>query len=131
MNAIPPSPDHVAVAIVGAIRRDRDSRRELKGVRALGMWLPSRAIEQVSMNLTMPEITSLPAVFDAVREYARAAGADISESEVIGLIPESALGGEPPVRILWTGYRKTQILEYWLRRIDDTKDMNVEGGRKN
>ena len=37
-----------------------------------------------------------------------------TESEVIGLIPAAALAGEGPERILWNGYKDTQIIEYWL-----------------
>jgi glutamate formiminotransferase len=108
--------EEVAVArrIAAALRRDRETRPELIGVRALGLWLPSRRCAQVSLNLTRPALTPMPDVFDYVREAAAREGIDVRESEVIGLIPRVALGGEPPSRILWNAFRETQLLEHWL-----------------
>jgi glutamate formiminotransferase len=88
--------------------------KELAGVRALGWWLECSGIAQVSMNLTMPEQTPLPAIFDYVRAAAEKRGIQELWSEVVGLIPRSALGGEPPERIQWRDFKETQILEYWI-----------------
>jgi glutamate formiminotransferase / 5-formyltetrahydrofolate cyclo-ligase len=107
----------LARRIAAAIRRERSTRPELVGVRALGLWLPSRGVVQISMNLTMPTATPMPRVFDFVREQAQEEGVAIRDSEVIGLIPAGALGGEPPERILWRDFRETQILDHWLERL--------------
>jgi len=101
--------------IAGMIRRERETRPELTGVRALGFFLPSRRCAQVSMNLTRPLLTPLPGVFDYVRREAARQAVRVIASEVIGLAPRQALGGEPPESILWHDFRETQILEYWLR----------------
>ncbi len=108
--------DNVSAArrIAAQIRGERSHNPLLTGVRALGVALPNRSIVQVSMNLTIPDLTPLPAVFDYVTECASELKIKVHESEVIGLIPRSALGGEEPDRILWTSYHARQILENWL-----------------
>ena len=108
--------DDVAAArgIASRIRRERAHDPRRAGVRALGLALPQRGIVQVSMNLTIPELTPLPAIFDYVRSCASDLGIRILESEIIGLIPRSALAGEEPERILWTDFKPRQILENWI-----------------
>ncbi len=115
----PVSPEGVAVArrIAARIREKRESNPALAGVRAMGLWLPSRNLAQVSMNLTLPEMTPMPAVFDFVRQEATLLSANVVESEVIGLIPRSTLGGESPQRILWRHFQQTQLLDFWLERL--------------
>jgi glutamate formiminotransferase len=111
--------EDVAVArrIAAAIRADRTVNPALVGVRALGLALPSRGVAQVSLNLTRPNLTPVPPVFDFIRASAANEGVGVLESEVIGLIPRAALDGEPPNRILLRDFRETQILEYWTERL--------------
>jgi glutamate formiminotransferase len=109
------SPDlATAKEIARRIRAERETRAELAGARALGLFLPSQNRAQVSMNLTQTEATTLPRVFAYVQEQAQSLGATPMESEVIGAIPLRALEGKPPHTIRWHGYRPTQILETWL-----------------
>ena len=110
------SSDDLAAArgIAARIRRERADNPRLAGVRALGLGLPQRGLVQVSMNLTIPDMTPVPAVFKYVTACASELGIGVLESEVIGLIPRSALAGEKPERILWTDYRRRQILENWF-----------------
>ena len=103
----------IARAIARRIRSERDTRRELTGVRALGFYLASRDIAQVSMNLTRPELTPLTAVFYYVLAAAHELGAGLLESEIIGVIPRASLL-YPPEDIAWNDYKPEQILEYWL-----------------
>lgn len=103
-----------AEQIAKRIRQERETRPELEGVRALGLFLPSQHRTQISMNLTCPAKTPLPAVFATVQEFALELGVPVAESEIIGAIPLSALGGKPPSAILWNAYRPSQILETWL-----------------
>ncbi len=77
----------VARAIASEIREANDG---LPCVRALGLFLNSRGIAQVSMNLTDYRVTPISAVFHAVEEKAAKCGTRILESELIGLIPEGA-----------------------------------------
>lgn len=100
--------------IAGWIRRERDRLPELKGVRALGLPLPTAGMCQISMNLTQTAQSPLPAVFDVIVEQALKLGVSVRESEVIGLIPIASLAGELPARIRWTDYHPCQILENWM-----------------
>jgi glutamate formiminotransferase len=104
----------VAQAIARQLRRERKSHPSLTGVRALGLFLASKQCAQVSMNLTQPERTPLPDVFAWVSAEAKRHRVSVVESEIIGAIPRSSLGDQPPEAILWHAYRPTQILETHL-----------------
>jgi glutamate formiminotransferase len=78
----------LAQEIAGMIRH---SSGGLPHVKAIGFWLESRRLAQVSINLTDYRVTSLRTVFDRVREEAGRHNTDILESELIGLIPGAAL----------------------------------------
>ena len=62
----------------------------LPSVKAMGVPLSSRELVQVSMNLTDYRETSLRQAFQSVYDEARGYGVDILESEIVGLVPESA-----------------------------------------
>lgn len=113
----------VAQQVARRIRQERLRLAALEGVRALGLFLASRNQAQISLNLTCPSATPLPTVFGLVfafvqAELARHGISDIPEieleSEIIGAIPRTSLGGLPASAIHWHTYRPTQILEYWL-----------------
>lgn len=72
-------------------RRIRQSSGGLPHVKAIGIWLESRRLAQVSMNLTDYRVTSLRTVFDHIHQEAGLRNTDILESELIGLIPRAAL----------------------------------------
>jgi glutamate formiminotransferase len=72
-------------------RSIRQSSGGLPHVKAIGIWLESRHLAQVSMNLTDYRVTSPRTVFDRVREEAGRRNTDILESELIGLIPGAAM----------------------------------------
>jgi glutamate formiminotransferase len=114
----------VAQAIALRIRAEREQLPELEGVRALGLFLESRGRAQVSLNLTRPERTPLPAVFAFIADEAKRLGVTELESEIIGAVPGSALGGMSPEVIHWRGYNPNQILETWLSRfVDEPHDV--------
>ena len=92
-------------------RSIRQSSGGFSHVQALGVLLESRKIAQVSMNLADYEVTSLRTVFDAVSMQAAAAGVDILESELIGLIPRAALEGITPDDIKLTDFSTDRIIE--------------------
>ncbi len=106
----------IAKAIARSIRSDRETITYLKGVRAMGLYLPSRNRAQVSMNLTSPDDSTLPLVWDYVRAQATYRGTDVAESEVIGVISSHWLDGHSPAYIRWTGYSSERLLETWLER---------------
>src|SRR5215204_2713545 len=76
----------VAHAIAGEVR-ERDGGRP--GLKALGLEVGGRA--QVSMNLTDLERTPLPAALEAVRRSAEKRGVRVESTELVGMVPLSAV----------------------------------------
>ncbi len=114
-NILLDTPDvEVARGIARWIRAGRAHEPCLSGVRALGLYLKSRNLAQVSMNLTQPSTAPLPSIFDLVRKEAGDRGVNVLESEIVGLLPRFSLGAEPPERINWRDFRAEQIIENWL-----------------
>jgi glutamate formiminotransferase/formiminotetrahydrofolate cyclodeaminase len=80
------------VAIAKRIAKEiRERGGGLPGVKALGFHLADRDVAQVSINLTDYRRTSPGRAFDEVRRRAMAAGVEVLESEVVGLIPQAAV----------------------------------------
>jgi glutamate formiminotransferase len=98
----------VAVAKTVA-RRVRESGGGLPAVRAMGVYLASRGLAQVSMNLVDFRRTPILTALDRVRSEAAELGARVLETEVIGLVPEAA--AEPSV------VPRGQVLEERMRGI--------------
>jgi glutamate formiminotransferase len=69
----------------------RASSGGLPYVKAMGVYLASRNLAQVSMNLTDFEQTPIHRAFEAVRAEAERLGVGIAGTEIIGLVPEKAL----------------------------------------
>ena len=105
----------MAKRIAKKIRRNRDTVPELEGVRSLGLQLTTKSLTQVSMNLTRPERNSMPWIFRYIQRQANMLGAEVGESESIGLIPLSCLRGESPSQIAWTKFNERQIIDNWIR----------------
>lgn len=78
--------DDVAIAkrIAAKIRALRNSGQCMVGVKAIGVYLRSRGIAQVSTNITRPHLTSMWEVYSFVESEARAEGVEVLESELIG-----------------------------------------------
>lgn len=83
----------LAKSIAKAIR-EKDGG--LPGVRSLGLDLADRGLAQVSMNLVDYRQTSMATVFREIESRARAAGDEVLESEIIGLVPAEAMRGFRP-----------------------------------
>ncbi len=88
----------------GRMRRDEhgepvlDERGEpvwdpgiLRSVKAVGWVIPEFGCAQISMNLTDLDVTPLHVAFDTCDERARERGLRATGSEIVGLIPKSAL----------------------------------------
>ncbi|MDM7460787.1 MAG: glutamate formiminotransferase, partial [bacterium] len=103
LNLQPPDPA-IAQQIARRIRREREQNPALRGVRALGLWLPSRQAAQVALNLTQTEQTDLFRVAETVRAMARALGAEIAETELVGV-----LSAEDAARALQSALRLQQL----------------------
>ncbi len=63
----------------------------LKSVKAVGWVIPEFGCAQISMNLTDLDVTPLHIAFDTCDERARERGLRVTGSELVGLIPQSAL----------------------------------------
>lgn len=104
----------VAQQIAQTIRQQRAHIPQLEGVRALGLFLPSRRIAQVSLNLTQPDRSPLWWVLDYVRDLATQQGVQILETELIGAVPASAIVGTAAHYLQNSSLREEHILDLWL-----------------
>ena len=78
----------VARSIATAIR---DSNGGLPGVRALGLDVAAHGRSQISMNLTVPDVTGIDRVFAEIEEGCRSRGCAPEATEIVGLVPERFL----------------------------------------
>ncbi|MDW8058187.1 MAG: glutamate formimidoyltransferase [Bacteroidia bacterium] len=69
----------------------RESSGGLPHVQAISWFLPELGFVQISINITNLREMPLHKVFEGVEEAARAAGARITETEIVGILPEWAL----------------------------------------
>jgi glutamate formiminotransferase len=83
------SDEDAAKAIARGVR---ESSGGLQAVRAIGFFVPERGCVTVSMNLVDHEVTGVRAAFDAVEARAAERGLTVTDSEIVGLAPRSALG---------------------------------------
>jgi glutamate formiminotransferase len=90
----------------------RESSGGLPSVRAIGFLVPERGCVTVSMNLVDHEVTGLRTAFDAVAAEAAAAGMDVLDSEIVGLVPQAALPPGDVEHLKLVGFDPaTQVLE--------------------
>lgn len=69
----------------------RERNGGLPGVRALGLWLGSRGVAQVSMNLVDLGATGVEAACTTVERQARRGGSGVTAIELVGLLPAAEL----------------------------------------
>jgi glutamate formiminotransferase len=103
----------VARRIARAVR-ERDGG--LPFVKALGFELESRGVVQVSMNLTDYEQTTIARAFEAIRQQANSLGVEILSTEIVGLVPRSALDRTAAYFSLLENFGETLVLENLLER---------------
>jgi len=105
--------DDVGVAkdIASAIRQ---SGGGLPCVRAMGVYLKSRRIAQVSMNLTDYQVTPVRVVYERAQELAKQRHVDILESELVGLIPRKAMEGLTDKDLKLSGFSEQKFLESYF-----------------
>jgi glutamate formiminotransferase len=105
----PGAAEEAAKAVAKAIR---ESSGGLPAVRAIGFAVPERGCVTVSMNLVDHEVTGLIGAFDAVVAEGGARGLTVLDSEIVGLVPVSALGSGAEEHLQLTGFdRDGQVLE--------------------
>jgi len=91
----------------------RASSGGLPGIKALGLEVDNQA--QVSMNLVDLEKTALHEAFDAVQSAAASRGVQATWSEIVGLVPESALVRAAAHHIMLRGNPDACLLERKVR----------------
>lgn len=90
----------------------RESSGGLSAVRAIGFAVPERGCVTVSMNLVDFEVTGLRAAFDAVRTEGARRGMEVLDGEIVGLVPQAALGPDDVAYLRLEGFdAEHQILE--------------------
>jgi glutamate formiminotransferase len=66
------------------LREEGDPR--FLGVRALGLPLASRSLTQVSLNLTLPDLTPVDPILDWLYEHVGRVGIKVAANELVGVI---------------------------------------------
>jgi len=66
---------------------------------------------QVSMNLCNYTVTSMYKVYKVVEEESKNGGIEIHSSEVVGLLPRSAIKDEWIKELKMTDFQQSQIIE--------------------
>jgi glutamate formiminotransferase len=90
----------------------RESSGGLPAVRAIGFEVPERGGVTVSMNLVDFEVTGLRRAFDEVAKLAAERTMEVRSSEIVGLVPQEALGDGDDEHVRLEGFdADTQILE--------------------
>jgi len=89
----------------------------LSAVKALGFELKDRGLVQVSMNMVDYKASQLFKVFELVRSLAQQEGVEVTESEIVGLVPTEALTDSAKFYLRLHGFKDDQILE---RKLYDT-----------
>lgn len=92
----------------------RESSGGFKHVKGLGLEVDGQA--QVSMNLVDTEATPVHIPFDFIAEQAKAAGADVTWSEIIGLVPERVLFDAAKHYLKLDRFTNDQVLERQVAR---------------
>ena len=92
-------------------RRIRASSGGFAGVKALGVYLESRGLAQVTTTITDFEISPVHAVFETIRDEAARAGVAVAGSELIGLLPRRALGLAGSTDFQWERWDDSMVLE--------------------
>jgi glutamate formiminotransferase len=100
---------------VAAVVRERDGG--FPGVRALGLELPSAGLVQVSMNIEDYEAAPLHEIVARVEQEAAARGAEVTGSELVGLMPAAAAVAAAGAALRLEGLDASRVLE--LRLLDD------------
>ncbi len=92
-------------------KKIRASNGGMPHVKALGFALANRNMVQVSMNLTDYTVTSVPKVFDEIQKEADARKVEISDGELIGLIPLDAVCDIAARFLKISTFSSNQVLE--------------------
>ena len=111
--------DPAAARTIARELRDGGVAR-FKGVRALGLRLPSRQMTQVSLNIVDPFSAPIGSVFAYVLNRSRELGVNVLESELIGAMPGYTAFDQLAASLRAPGLKPGQILwETWPGPVPD------------
>lgn len=110
VNLSTPDPG-IAKAIARSIR---ESAGGFPGVKALGVPLASRGLSQVTMNLVDIERVQAEELMAAIERLAAESGAEVVETEIVGLVPRRAFERAPRFYERAVNFRPDVILEHRL-----------------
>jgi len=103
----------VAVArAIAAVVREKGGG--FPGVRALGLELPRAGLVQVSMNVEDWEASALHEIVARIEAEARARGAEVAGSELVGLMPAGAAAAAAGAVLRIDGFDASHLLELRL-----------------
>ena len=103
----------VARAIAAVVREKGGG---FPGVRALGLDLPRAGLVQVSMNVEDWEAAALHDIVERIAVEAKARGAEVVGSELVGLMPAGAAAAAAGAMLRIDGFDQSRVLE--LRLLD-------------
>lgn len=92
----------------------RETGGGFPGVRALGLDLPRAGLVQVSMNVEDWEAAALHDIVARVEDEARARGAEVVGSELVGLMPAGAAAAAAGAALRIDGFGPSRVLELRL-----------------
>jgi len=92
----------------------RESGGGFPGVRALGLDLPSAGLVQVSMNVEDWEAASLHEIVERIEKEAKARHAEVTGSELVGLMPAGAAAAAAGAMLRIEGFGPSRVLELRL-----------------
>ena len=101
----------VAREIASAVR---ESGGGFPGVRALGLDLPSAGLVQVSMNVEDWEAAALHEIVERIEQEAQARDAEVTGSELVGLMPAGAAAAAAGAMLRIEGFGPSRVLELRL-----------------
>jgi glutamate formiminotransferase/formiminotetrahydrofolate cyclodeaminase len=102
----------IAKSVAKAVRGSSGGFKYVKG---LGLEVDGQA--QVSMNLVDTEKTPLHTAFDFVKMRAEAEGAQVTWSEIVGLVPERVLFDAAASHLQLRQFTPKQVLERQVREV--------------
>jgi glutamate formiminotransferase len=100
---------------IAALVRETDGG--FPGVRALGLALPRAGLVQVSMNVEDWEAAALHDIVARIAVEAEARGAEVTGSELVGLMPAGAAVAAAGAQLRIAGFDARRVLE--LRLLED------------
>ena len=92
----------------------RETGGGFPGVRALGLALPRAGLVQVSMNVEDWEASALHEIVSRIDAEARARGAEVVGSELVGLMPAGAAAAAAGAMLRIDGFDASHVLELRL-----------------